>query len=215
MCASPHVFTLQTYFCVRCDNIFLRYCVSDAYRYMRYYTHVHDSRSLSFPSVPLPPLPPIRVMLGYVHEKLGFCCPLSISADFRVSQQTESDPSDHWLIPPNFSVTAETVSKMRPDPTNKVKWFISSQWTRECLRPSFMQGVQLIGNNYIFKRNQTHEDFHLICQDKPNASFLLHIYTPVNIIFFPENCFFWDIKFRVKAPIHRKLLWLMNNDSFV
>lgn len=142
MCASPYVFTLQTYFCVRCDNIFLRYWVSDAYRYMRYYTHVHDSRSLSFPIVPLPPLPPIRVMLGYVHEKLGFCCPLSISADFRVSQQTESDPSDHWLIPPNFSVTAETVSKMRPDPTNKVKWFISSQWTRECLRPSFMHGVQ-------------------------------------------------------------------------
>ena len=179
-----------------------------------YYTHVHDSRSLSFPSVPLPPLPPIRVMLGYVHEKLGFCCPLSISADFRVSQQTESDPSDHWLIPPNFSVTAETVSKMRPDPTNKVKWFISSQWTRECLRPSFMQGVQSEIITYLKGIKHT-KTFIWYAKTNQTLIFLLHIYTPVNIIFFPENFFFWDIKFRVKAPIHRKLLWLMNNDSFV
>lgn len=126
--------------------------------------------SLSPPSPSLP-YPQSELCLGTFMKSWGFavhCLFQQISGWVNRQSQTLATIDSS---PPNFSVTAVTVSKMRPDPTNKVKWFISSQWTRECLRPSFMQGVQLIGNNYIFKRNQTHEDFHLICQDKPNASF--------------------------------------------
>lgn len=143
MCASPHVFTLQTYFCVRCDNFFFEIlsirCIP-VYEII-IHTCMTPDPSLSPPSPSLP-YPQSELCLGTFMKSWGFavhCLFQQISGWVNRQSQTLATIDSS---PPNFSVTAETVSKMRPDPTNKVKWFISSQWTRECLRPSFMQGVQ-------------------------------------------------------------------------
>lgn len=97
--------------------------------------------SLSPPSPSLP-YPQSELCLGTFMKSWGFavhCLFQQISGWVNRQSQTLATIDSS---PPNFSVTAVTVSKLRPDPTNKVKWFISFQWTRECPRPSFMQGVQ-------------------------------------------------------------------------
>lgn len=68
MCASPYVFTLQTYFCVRCDNIFLRYWVSDAYRYMK----LLYTRAWLSPPSPSLPYPQSELCLGTFMKSWGF-----------------------------------------------------------------------------------------------------------------------------------------------
>lgn len=73
MCASPHVFTLQTYFCVRCDNFFFEIlsirCIP-VYEII-IHTCMTPDPSLSPPSLSLP-YPQSELCLGTFMKSWGF-----------------------------------------------------------------------------------------------------------------------------------------------
>ena len=144
------------------------------------------------PPSPSLPYPQSELCLGTFMKSWGFavhCLFQQISGWVNRQSQTLATIDSSPRI---------SLSQLRPSPkwdqTQLIKLNDSSLPMNERMPTAKFYARGSIGNNYIFKRNQTHEDFHLICQDNPNASFLLHIYTPVNIIFFPEKLFLLGYK---------------------